>query len=30
MSNFTHEHYHENGFVRTLDILVTWIIVMCC
>ena len=29
MSNCTHEHYYEKDFVRSLDILVTLVAVMC-
>jgi len=28
--NCTHEYYHGKGFVRSLDILVTWVAMMCC
>ncbi|AES95336.1 hypothetical protein MTR_5g024370 [Medicago truncatula] len=29
-SNCTHNYYHGKGFVRSLDILVTWVAMMCC
>ncbi|AES81027.1 transmembrane protein, putative [Medicago truncatula] len=29
-SNCKHNYYHGKGFVISLDILVTWIAMMCC